>query len=519
MSAAPAEGDPGAGPVEPSAGLLDLALAAAERGEGAVPAGEAAEEGSWVRSVVALFGPAGPFGGPWTRAGLFHALDAAIADIDVRLSVQLDAILHHRRFQRLEASWRSLRRLVRLADECDNTKVRVLHIGWPELCRDLDRAIEFDQSQAFGKIYSEEFGTPGGEPFGLIIGDYEVQHRRTADHPTDDIAALKAMSEVAAAAFAPFIVAAAPAFFGVDSFRDLTLPIDFANVFRSAEYARWRTLQEGEDARFVGIVLPRVLARRPYGDDGTRFDGFRYREAIEDEVGERHLWGSAAYAFAAVVIRGFGGSGWFTDLRGARRERLVVGDSLQPHGGLVAHLPAVHFATDQAGLVVKPSSEIALTERQEKDLADLGFLPLLAAKDTEFCIFYSNQSIQLPRTYDSAAATANARISAMLQYILCVSRFAHYLKVMARDRVGSFSTPEQCEDALQHWLRDYCTSNANPSPELMARCPLRQGRVEVSEPPGRPGSYRCIVHLRPHSQVDQVVSEFRLVTELAPRAA
>lgn len=503
---------------EPFTGLDRLVAApdAAASGDESILSDFLAER-SWVRALTTLFGAEGPAGG-WSRAALLQALDRAVAEIDEQLSRQLDAILHHRRFQRLEASWRSLRTLVRLADSYENTKIRVLHMPWAELCRDLERAIEFDQSQIFQKIYSEEFGMPGGEPFGLLVGDYEVTHRRTADHPTDDIAALRGMTQVAAAALAPFVVAAAT-LFGIDAFRELALPMDLAGTFRTPEYARWRSLQELEDARFIGVVLPRVLARLPYGDDGTRFDDFCYCEAIDDDDASAHLWASAAYAFAAVVMRSFGGSGWFVDMRGARRERILSGDRLQPHGGLVTHLPRPAHPTDRTELAVKYSTDVALSERQEKDLSDLGFIPLVKAHHTAFSVFYSNQSVQSARQYESATATANARISTMLQYMLCVGRFAHYVKVIARDRVGSFSTPEQCEDYLTKWLREYCNGNSNPSPELMARCPLRQARVQVSEPPGRPGSYQCVIHLRPHSQVDQIVSEFKLVTELAPRAA
>ena len=470
----------------------------------------------WLGAVIASFAAREPEA-PWTRRRLLQALDHAVAEIDLQLGRQLDAVLHHPRFQRLEAAWRSLRRLVWLADAYDTVKIRVIHLTWSELCRDLERAIEFDQSQIFHKIYNEEFGTPGGQPYGLLIGDYEVMHRRTAEHPTDDVAALKAMSQVAAAAFAPFVVGAAPGLFGLDSFRDLALPIDLAGAFRSPDYARWRSLQEGEDARFLGIVLPRVLARLPYRDDGTRFDDFRYEEASEEAA--HHLWGSAIYAFAAVVTRSCAGSGWFIDMRGARRADILVDGAVRPHGGLVTHLPVAWYETDRPGLIGKGSSEVALTERQEKELSDLGFIPLLPAKNTNFLVFYGNQSVQSPRLYDGAGAAANARISAMLQYMFCVSRFAHYLKVMARDRVGSFATPEQCQDYLSDWLRDYCNANQNPSPEIMARYPLREAQVRVHEPPGRPGVYQCVVHLRPHSQVDHIVSEFKLVTELAPRAA
>ncbi len=514
MTAAADDGRTVDGAQHASTGLLAEAAPPLVEGEGSGVVDFLAEP-SWTRSLVAFFGSAGPLGGAWTRERIRHALDHAIAEIDEHLSRQLDAILHHPRFQRVEASWRSLRRLVWLADSFEDIKIRLIHLTWPELCRDLDRAIEFDQSQIFHKIYSEEFGTPGGEPYGMVIGDYEVMHRRTAEHPSDDVAALKGMSQVAAASFSPFIVAAAPGLLGVDALRDLALPVDLPTAFRGLEYARWRSLRELDDARFLGVTLPRVLVRPPYRDDGTRFDGFRYSETVDDETGAGHLWGSAAYAFGEIVMRGYGGSAWFTEIRGARRDQMVVGGQVRPHGGMVTQLPSVSFETDRPGLTGKFSTELALTERQEKELSDLGFIPLLTAKDTEFAVFYSNQSLQSARVYDSSVASANARISAMLQYILCVSRFAHYVKVIARDRVGSFATPSECQDHLSRWLRNYCNTRQNPSPESIARFPLREAQVQVTEPPGRPGTYQCTVHLKPHSQADQIVSEFKLVTELA----
>jgi type VI secretion system protein ImpD len=464
-------------------------------------------EDNWARALIRWFGGR-PEGG---RDAALAALDRAVAEIDALATEQVNAIIHHPRFQRFEATWRGTRYLVAIADEVENVLVRILHVTWNELCRDLERASEFDQSQAFQKIYNDEFGMPGGRPYGLIVGDYEVQHRITPDHRTDDVAALKAMSAVAAAAFAPFIVGISPAMLGLDSFRDLSLPIDLPATFRMPEYQRWKTLQETEDSRFVGLALPRILLRLPYGDDGSRIDGFRFAEDFDRTDEQGHLWGSAGYAFASVVMRAFGRAGWFTDIRGARRDSLG--------GGLVVDLPVPSFETDRPGIAMKYSTEVALSERQEKELSDLGFVSLSKAKETEFSIFYANQSAQTHKKYDTVAATVNARISSMLQYILCVSRFAHYLKVLARDKVGSFSTPEECELFLRRWLQGYCNANEKAGPEMLARYPLREGHVQVREPPGRPGIYQCTIHLLPHLQLDQVVSEFKLVTELAPPAA
>jgi type VI secretion system protein ImpD len=319
------------------------------------------------------------------------------------------------------------------------------------------------------------------------------------------------LSQVAAAAFAPLVLGASPVLFGLDEFRDLSLPIDIPAIFRSPDYGRWKSFQQTEEARFVGLVLPRVLVRQPYRDDGSRIDGFRFIEDCEAPDGSGMLWGSAAFAFASVVIRAFDASGWFTDIRGARRDKRG--------GGLVVDLPVPWFDTDRRGLAIKPSTDVVLLDRQEEELSDLGFIPLLKAKDTEFSVFYSNQSTQIAMRSQSLVATINARLSTMLQYMLCVSRFGHYVKVLARDKVGSFVTPEECQDYLYRWLLQYCDANEKSSPERLAKYPLREAAVSVRERPGRPGIYQCTVHLKPHSQVDQVLSEFRLVTELAQRAA
>lgn len=468
-------------------------------------------ERSWSRALRLWFGVAGPFGSGWDRETVLAALDGAIATIDALMSEQVAAILSHTAFRRLEAGWRSLSGLVAVADSAEQVRVRVIHVTWAELCRDLERAIEFDQSHIFQKIYSDEFGMPGGQPFGLLIGDYEISHLRSAEHPTDDVTALQALSQVAAAAFAPVILGASPELLGLDSFRDLSLPLELSGIFRSPDYARWRSFQTTEDARFVGLALPRVLVRLPYDEEGAQRTAFRFSATGGEPPEDRHLWGCAAFAFAAVVIRAFAASGWFADIRGARRDRQL--------GGLVLDLPVPFFATDRVGVAPKPSTDVCITERQEKELSDLGLLPLLKAKDTAFSVYYSNQSVQRPQSYESLTATVNARISAMLQYVVCVSRFAHYLKVLARDRVGSFATAEECERFLQRWLLDYCNGNTNASPEMLARYPLRNARIEVRERPGRPGNFACTMHLLPYSQVDQVVSEFRLVTEIAARAA
>ncbi len=420
--------------------------------------------------------------------------------------------MHHPRFQRLEASWRGLYFLAEQADGAEGVKVRVLSASWKELARDLDRAIEFDQSQLFTKVYSDEFGTPGGEPFGVLLGDYEIWPRPSAAHPVNDIEALQKISGVAAAAFAPFVAGAHPAMFGLDRFAELDRPLNLARAFDQMEYFHWNNLRQEEDVRFVGLTMPRVLMRLPYEDDGTRADGFRFREDVTAPDRSGYLWGTAVYAFGAVLVQTFAKSGWLAEIRGVKTGEAAGSAG----GGVVNGLPVHSFSTDKQGVVPKCSTDAMITDYQEQDLGELGFLPLCHCQGTELSVFYTNQSIQKAKKYDTPAATMNARISAMLQYILCASRFAHYLKVMARDKIGSFQEAGECEEYLHNWLQQYVTSDAEASPATKARFPLREARVKVEENRSRPGSYLCTAHLWPHFQLDGLTAAIRLRTELAP---
>ena len=334
--------------------------------------------------------------------------------------------------QKLEASWRSLRFLVEQTPEGSNVKIKVLNASWRELTRDLTvRSLEFDQSDLFRKVYNDAFGTPGGEPFSVLLGDYEIRHRSSAEHPYNDLETLDAISGVAAAAFAPFIASAHPSILELQDFAHLERPLDLTRTFDNLEYLKWKAFRNKEDSRFVGLALPHVLARLPYTDDSGRTDGFRFREDVAGLDRKKYLWGNAAYAFGAVLIRSFVETGWLADIRGARRGELS--------GGLVDGLPVHSFSTDKRGVAPKSSTDAIVTDAQEKELGMLGFIPLCHCQDTELAAFYGNSSVQQPLEYDKNSATLNARMSAMLQYILCASRFAHYLKVMARDRIGTFA--------------------------------------------------------------------------------
>lgn len=483
----------------------DFVAAALGRGDGAA-LNRFLAAADPIKGLEAWFGPA-----LWAilsqdRAALIAAVNRDIAEIDDLIGDQLDAILHHKRFQTLEASWRGLAYLTAQGAGWNDVLVRVLSASWRELCRDFERAVEFDQSQLFHKIYSEEFGMPGGRPFGVLLCDYAVAHRPAKGRETDDVAGLRGLSQVAAAAFCPAIVGADPALFGLETFRELGLPQNLKAVFQQDEYVRWRRFRDAEDARFIGVTAPRVLMRAPYGDDvGARW-GFRYREDAGGLTLADHCWGAAVYAYGSVLMRAFAQSGWFADIRGARID--------QPGGGRVEGLPVPAFATDAEDAAAKFAVEVALSAAVEKDLDDLGFVPLSRCKDTPYLAFYGNQSAQAVKNYDTPAAAANARLSAMLRYMFCVSRFAHYVKVQVRDRLGTYNTAEHVERMLEDWLREYTLGNDDAAVELKARRPLREAAVQVRDVPGKPGSYACVIHLKPHFQLDQVFSSFKLVTEL-----
>jgi type VI secretion system ImpC/EvpB family protein len=442
------------------------------------------------------------------RSKLQARLSRDIAQIDVLLTRQLNAILHHPALQRLEAGWLGLRYLVDQIEEGAPVKVRILNITHKELATDLERAIEFDHSQIFGKVYTDEFGMPGGEPYGLLIGDYEMRLRPDPQQPVRDMVMLSSLASVAAAAFAPFVTALHPSFLDLERFAELERPLNLARTFEQPDYLKWRALRSIEDARFLGLTMPRVLRRRPY--TGLVFrGGFCFHEDVGAPHSDRHLWGTAVYALAAVVSRCFARSGWLADIRGVRRG--------ETGGGVVTGLPIQSFATDRAGIAVKFPVDVIITDQLEKQTSELGLIPLTYCQDTEYLAFYSVPSVQQPKVYDKLPATTNARLSSMMQYILCTSRFAHYLKVIVRDKVGSHIGFEECESLLHRWLNQYTIPTETSDFETRMRCPLREAKVQVREHPGRPGSYVCVMHLAPHFQLDQLVTAMQLATELTPQ--
>lgn len=435
-----------------------------------------------------------------------NAIMQIIADLDEQINTQINAIIHHPILQKLEASWRGLWLLVKQAEGNQNIKVKMLNISWPEVVKDISKAIEFDQSQLFQKIYSEEYGSPGGEPYGAIIGDYEISHRISKKHPHDDISTLAGIAQIATASFSPFIASASSELFGMEDFSGLGLPIKLENIFSQTEYIKWRSLKNLTDTRFIGLAVPRILMRRPYRTKAGSYKGIYFHE-IADRKGRNNLWGNACYAFGGILIREFANVGWFGHIRGAPRNYLS--------GGLVKELPVDLHETDSHGVAIKSVTDVIITDAAEKKLSEVGFIPLCQGYLSPYATFYNNQSIHQPKNYSSLEVSANARLSSMLQHVLCGARMAHYIKLMVRDKTGSFISAERCENYLRDWLRKYTTGREDLDWEEQARYPLREGSVRVKEHPAKPGVYLCVIHLQPHYQLDQMVSELELVTELA----
>jgi len=423
-------------------------------------------------------------------------ITARIAQIDHLVSLQLNEVLHAKEFQKLEGTWRGLKYLMDQSETSDKLKIKVLNVTKKELLRDLQRAPEFDQSAMFKKVYEEEYGVFGGAPFGALVGDYEF------GRGPEDIELLEKVAQVASAAHAPFLTAAAPEMLNMDSFTAIDAPRDMAKIFDSSEYAKWKSFRQSEDSRYVGLCLPHVLMRLPYGKSGTQIDGFNYEEGVDGTDHDKYLWGNAAYALGARLTQAFAQYGWCAAIRG------VEG------GGLVEGLPTHNFTTDSGDVALKCPTEAPITDRREKELADQGFIPLVHCKGTDYAAFFSVQSGQKSKVYDSEAANANARLSTQLPYILAISRFAHYLKSMMRDKLGSFMSRTDCERFLNQWIVNYVTPDDAAAPSVKASHPLRDARIEVSEVPGKPGVYRAVSFLRPHFQLDELSVSLRLVAEL-----
>jgi type VI secretion system protein ImpC len=423
-------------------------------------------------------------------------INARIAQIDHLVSIQLSEVLHHPDFQKLEGTWRGLKYLMDQSETSDKLKIKILNTSKKDLLRDLQRASEFDQSALFKKVYEEEYGVFGGAPFAALVGDYEF------GRGPEDIELLEKVAQVASAAHAPFLSAAGPDMLNMESFTALDAPRDMAKIFDSSEFAKWKSFRQSEDSRYVGLTLPHVLMRLPYGKNGIQVDGFNYEEGVDGTDHSKYLWGNAAFALGARLTQAFALYGWCAAIRG------VEG------GGLVEGLPTHTFTTDSGDVALKCPTESPVTDRREKELADLGFIPVVHCKGTDYAAFFSVQSCQKQKMYDKEEANANARLSTQLPYILAISRFAHYMKAMMRDKVGSFMSRKECQDFLTNWILMYTVGNDNVAASVKASKPLRDAKVEVVEVPGKPGVYRAVAFLKPHFQLDELSVSLRLVADL-----
>lgn len=441
----------------------------------------------------------------WDK-NLTVTINSAIAAIDRAMSAQLSAIMKNDKFQKLEGSWRGLQHLVFNSETSSQLKIRMLNISKKELSKDLEKAVEFDQSQIFKKIYESEFGTAGGEPYSAIVGDYEF------GASSDDIELLSNMSNIAAAGFCPFITASAPDMFGFESFTELSKPRDLEKIFESAEYIKWRSFRDSDDSRFVVLTMPRVLARLPYGKETKPIEEFDFEEGNVDSNGRQlershndYCWMNSSYAMGATLTKAFAEYGWCTSIRGAEG------------GGKVEGLPSHVFTSDDGDLDQKCPTEIGITDRREAELSKLGFLPLCHYKNTDYAVFFGAQTVQKPKKFDDPDASANSEISARLPYIMATSRIAHFLKVMARDKVGSFMEAADAEEWLNRWISSYVNNSQGASADMKARYPLAEANIEVKEVPGQPGVYSAIAWLRPWLQMEELTASLRLVANI-PKA-
>lgn len=422
----------------------------------------------------------------------------AIEAIDKAISDQLREIMHNESLQKLEGSWRGLHYLVSNSETSATLRLKMLNATKKDVSKDLSKAVEFDQSQIFKKIYEGEFGSPGGEPYGAMIGDFEF-----SSHP-DDIELLSNMSNVAAAAFCPFLTASDPGLFGFDDWTELSKPRDLAKIFDSAEYVKWRSFRDSEDSRFVALTMPRVLSRLPYGKDTRPIEEFDYEEMDDTRqpAGDDYCWSNAAYVLGTKLTNAFAEYGWCTAIRGAEG------------GGRVDDLP-VHLTTsDNGDIDMQCPTQVAITDRREAELSGLGFMPLSHYKNTDYAVFFGGQSAQSAKKYDTPEATSNAAISARLPYIMATSRIAHYLKVMARDKIGSFMEAPDMEHWLNRWINNYVNASEEGGQEMRAKYPLAEAKIQVTPVPGQPGSYNAVAWLRPWLQMEELTTSLRMVARI-----
>ncbi len=425
-------------------------------------------------------------------------IEGIIAELDKKLSKQINELLHHEDFQQLESSWRGLHYFVNNTESDESLKVRFFNISKKEMLKNIKKykGTAWDQSPLFKKIYENEYGTPGGEPYGYILADYYF------NHTPPDVEILRGMAKVAAASHSPFISAADPSVMHMESWQELSNPRDLTKIFGTPEYAAWRSFRDSEDSRYVSLTMPRVLSRLPYGQDTNPTDCFDFTEDTAMGSSNNYGWMNAAYAMGANINRSFKHYGWCARIRGAES------------GGMVEGLPVHTFQTDEGGVAMKCPTEIAITDRRENELSKNGFLPLCHWKNTDYAVFIGGQTINKPAEYDNPDATANSNLSARLPYIFGVSRFAHFLKCIVRDKIGSFKERDDMERWLGDWISNYVTSDPTASEEIKAKFPLSEASVVVEDVEGNPGYYNAKFYLRPHYQLEGLTTSLRLVTKI-----
>jgi type VI secretion system protein ImpC len=427
------------------------------------------------------------------------SIEAMIAAIDKKLSEQVNLILHHGDFQKLEGAWRGLHYMVNNTETDEQLKIRVINVSKAELGKTLKRykGTNWDQSPIFKKVYAEEFGQFGGEPFGCLVGDYHF------DQSAPDVELLGELAKIGAAAHAPFITGASPTLLQMDSWQELANPRDLTKVFTTPEYAAWRSLRESEDAKYLGLALPRFLARLPYGARTNPVEAFNFEEDTGAADHGKYTWANAAYAMATNINRSFKEFGWCSRIRGIES------------GGAVANLPTHTFPTDDGGVDMKCPTEIAIEDRREAELARAGFMPLIHRKNSDFAAFIGAQSLHKPAEFDDPDATANANLAARLPYLFATCRFAHYLKCIVRDKIGSFKEKDDVQRWLQDWIMQYVDGDPSGSSETTkAQLPLAAAEVVVEEDPANPGYYSSKFFLRPHYQLEGLTVSLRLVSKL-----
>ena len=424
-------------------------------------------------------------------------IQSIIAEIDKKLSEQINLIMHHEDFKALEGTWRGLHHLISNTETDEKLKIKVFNISKKDLGKTIKKfkGTAWDQSPLFKKMYEDEFGTPGGEPYGCLVGDYFF------DHTPPDVEILSGMAQIASAAHAPFLAGSSPNVMNLESWQQLGDPRDLTKIFQTPEYAGWRSLRDSEDSKYIGLAMPRFLSRLPYGSKTSPVEEFDFEEDTEGADHNKYVWSNSAFAMATNVTRAFKLYGWCARIRGAES------------GGMVEGLPCHTFPTDDGGVDMKCPTEIAITDRREAELAKNGFMPLSHWKNTDYAVFVGAQSLQKPAAYDDADATANANLAARLPYLFATCRFAHYLKCMVRDKIGGFKERSDMEMWLNNWISKFCCDSKS-SEEMKAKFPLAAAEVKVEEVAGNPGYYTSKFFLRPHYQLEGLTVSLRLVSKL-----